>query len=191
MTPLSVGSAGGVGQLIENRAPGVEARNGSAGDLGFVVGPTECEHGVEIDDCAEGGSLAVVHHPTLFDQRLEAAGTEPRPVRRVGGDEVALRVGMERDEAADPWPEDGCDQRAAAPGVGIHRIGIHHRAEVVHEPAGLELDVVGYAFGEQRRALQAVGEEIESLLVVDPGPVGQQRAQLVDGHRDTYAGGGR
>jgi dihydroxy-acid dehydratase len=60
-------------------------------------------------------------------------------------------------------------------------VGVHDVGDVVHEPRGGQLRIVGMLGSEQRTALEGVRETVELRLVAHAGPQGEQRDEVGDG----------
>jgi len=110
--------------------------------------------------------IGIAYDPFRDGVPQDRNGDAP-PVGGVGGHEVALGVGVARDEIADA----GAEQRrheCATPGrVGVDRVGIDDLADVVHESGDLELDVAGGARREQRKSNIGSVEYSDNVLTAN------------------------
>ncbi len=149
------------GYCVHDRAPVGEGRDVPARHLGVVVGAAQREDGVEPRLGVEAGSLGVVESAALDLERVDAPGAQPGRVVAVDGDEVALGLVVLADEPRDPFAQQVGHRRGAGAGVRAGTARPQHGAHVVHEPGDLELLVVRRDAGEERRALQAVREQVD------------------------------
>ena len=139
---------------------------------------------------ASAATSVVVHQPALRLERDDAALA--RAAARyvgVGGHQVALRVGVPRHEPRDPAAEQRRDGRRA--GLGVR--GRCRRARRIEptsctSPASWSSRSSGPALGEQRGALQRVGEQVDVLLVGVLGAAREQRDEVVAGSRQVAGG---
>jgi hypothetical protein len=84
-------------------------------------------------------------------------------------------------EPGDPLTEQRSDERGAVAGVGAGTTRSEGRGDVVDQACDLELGVAGRGVGQDRRALQVMGERIDRFTVRLARTGGERGHQLVDG----------
>ena len=115
----------------------------------------------------EPATVGVVERVALRRERLDAARAEPSAVRRIGGDEVALRDHVRARRAGRP-ADRAAARRARRPAAVVVAVvvGVRDVGDVVHEPGDRQLGVVRVLGPEDRAALEGMGEAVEVGLVV-------------------------
>ena len=79
---------------------------------------------------------------------------------------------------ADSWTEQRLDEDGAASIVIGVVVGVRDVGDVVHEAGDRELGIVRMLVGEDRSALECVGEPVERGLVAHERPAREQGHQI-------------